>query len=209
MKAIIFDNDGVLVDTEPVFFNATRDIFRKAGRELLLEEYITYSIKSSQGVWHLLEKPEETTAQLIKERDALYVERLKSKNLTFEGVEETVKHLSQLYRLCIVTTSQKFSFDEMHKDSLYLDCMEFIITVEDVTHSKPDPEPYEKALSRLGLPPGECAAVEDSYRGLMSAKSAGLKCIIVESNFSEYQNFEEADIIIDSFTDLPEAVKNF
>lgn len=205
-KAVIFDNDGVLVNTEILYFQATKEILATQGVELSLEVFIDSNIKSNRSAWHMLQVDDEELKKLKQQRNKRYSELLSEGDLSYPRVPEVIRQLSEDYRLCIVTTSRKMHFDAIHQWTDYLSFFEFIITVDDVENSKPHPEPYLKALDKLGLGAGECVVIEDSFRGLQSATAAGIDCLMVRNEFSSYQDFHEAAAVLDDISDVVEAV---
>lgn len=205
-KAIIFDNDGVLVNSEPLYFQATKEMCTQLGKDLSLEEFINCHIKSSRGTWHLLNIPEEEYTQWRKWRTDRYSDLLQGTDLTCEGVPEVIEELSKSYRLCIVTSSKKAHFDLIHEKSDYLKHFEFVITLEDVSESKPSPEPYLKALERLELDADECVVIEDSFRGLQSAIAADVECLIVKNEFSHFLDFTGAKNVVESVSAIKENI---
>lgn len=202
-KAVIFDNDGVLVDSEPLYFQATKEMCARLGKELSLQEFIQSHIKSSRGTRHLLGLSEDEYLKEQKWRNARYTELLLAgHDLTCPGISQAVEDLAGSFRLCIVTSSRKTHFDVIHKNSTYRPYFEFVITLEDVSESKPAPEPYLAALKRLGLQAAECIVVEDSVRGLQSAMRAGVDCVIVKNQFSEFLDFTGATRIVNGPQEL-------
>jgi HAD superfamily hydrolase (TIGR01509 family) len=206
-KAIIFDNDGVLVDTEILYFKATKEILASQGASLTLEMFIDSNIKSNRSAWHMLDKSPEELKALKKLRNDRYTELLSEGDLSYSGVHEVINELSEKYRLCIVTTSRKMHFEAIHQWTDYLGHFEFVITVDDVTNSKPHPEPYLKALERLELPATDCVVIEDSYRGMKSAASAGIDCLMVQNAFSQFQEFDEAIAVVDNISEVPGVIE--
>ena len=205
-KAIIFDNDGVLVNTEALYFQATKEMCGQLGKELSLEEFINCHIKSSKATWHLTNISDDEIPQWRAWRNTRYSELLQEGDLSFPGVEQVIEEHSRDYRLCIVTSSKKSHFDRIHRENNYLKYFEFIITLEDVSKSKPSPEPYLKALERLNLAAENCLVVEDSFRGLKSAQAANIDCVIIQNNFSQHQDLSEAKYNLDELTKLPKFV---
>ncbi len=84
----------------------------------------------------------------------------------------------------IVTSSQRIHFAAIHEKSGLLSYFEFVLTREDFANAKPAPDGYREGLRRRGLPAKECLAVEDSERGLVSARAAGLECVVVPNSHS-------------------------
>jgi beta-phosphoglucomutase-like phosphatase (HAD superfamily) len=99
-------------------------------------------------------------------------------------------------------TSKREDFELIHRGRSILKYMDFVLTVEDYSRAKPDPEPYLTALRRFCALPREAVAVEDSARGLKSAVSAGIDCIIVENEFTHTHDFSVAAAKVGSIRDL-------
>ncbi|HEY4786040.1 MAG TPA: HAD family phosphatase [Bacteroidales bacterium] len=204
-KAIFWDNDGILVDTEKYYFEATRRILQKVGFELTRELYIELFLVQAKGAWHLLD-PEKYSAGYIldlrKERDDLYHEYLRTREILIDGIEELVAGLSKKYRMAIVTSSKSKHFYAIHERTGLLKYFEFVVTPDDYTKYKPDPEPYLLAMQKMGVSGSESIAIEDSRRGLMAARAAGMQCIIVKNELTETSDFSEADYVLTHIREL-------
>lgn len=195
MKAVFFDNDGVLVETEHLYFQATREIFAGQGITLTEAMYAEYFLRQGKGAWFLLEQKgfsPPAIQELRQERNRLYLNRLQSEAIVIDGVESALKRLHGKAVLGIVTSSRRDHFEIMHRRTGILPYFNFTLTIDDYGKAKPDPEPYLKALEKSGLRPEACLAVEDSARGLMSACAAGLRCIVVPRGMTSQQVFPGA-----------------
>lgn len=204
-KAILWDNDGVLVDTEKYFYQATKEIVKKKSIELTDEMFVEYVLIQSVGPWHLLEQQghsKEVISGLKRERDQLYMQLLQNHNILIDGVEETLKLMSEKYTMGIVTSSKPHHFDAIHVRTGILKYFTFIITPENYTNYKPHPEPYLTGWQKTNLSKEECIVVEDSRRGLLSAKAAGLECIIIPNELTKISDFSEADLVLNNIKDL-------
>lgn len=194
-RAILWDNDGVLVDTEHLYFQATREVLAPAGVNLTEDLYRELLLVQAKGAWHLAAErgvgPEEI-ADLKRARDARYGELLETEPILLPDSLETLRRLHSRFRMAIVTSSQRQHFGIIHRRTGMLDLVEFTIANGDYTHSKPDPEPYQVALTRLGLPPEACVVVEDSERGLTAARGAGIDCYIVPTALTRGSDFSGA-----------------
>ena len=207
IKAIFWDNDGVLVDTEKLYYRANKAIFSNIGIILTEEMYIENFLNRSHGTWHLaLGKglKDDEINQLRKERNKLYAELIKAEMKVINGAEETLKELYGKFLMGIVTSSRRDHFEIIHSRTNLLKYFDFTLTSDDFRFPKPDPEPYLKALETSGLKSEECIVVEDSHRGLVSALKAGLKCYIIPTKLTEKSNFDGAEKIILSVSDLPQ-----
>jgi len=195
IEAILWDNDGVLVDSESLFFEMTRRFFAEAGLQIDEEfwgiEYLGNARHSYQIAAELGLAP-ELISPLLDRRNEAFVERLRSSVPLMPKVRETIEALSGNVRLAIVTGSPRDKVLLMHAAHDLLDHFEVIVTDDEITHAKPHPEPYLKAMELLGVEPERCLAVEDSRRGLDSAVAAGLRCIAVPNALTRIQRFERA-----------------
>jgi HAD superfamily hydrolase (TIGR01509 family) len=206
IKAIFWDNDGVLVDTERLYYEATRRVMERLGVLLSEAEYVEEFMVRSTGAWHLLVErgfPEDGIPALKEERNILYSQLLEDADVLIPGVRDVVRSLSGRFVMGIVTSSKRDHFDIIHRTTGLLPYFDFVIAAEDYTRYKPDPEPYLLALERSGYPPDECLVVEDSERGLLSASGAGLNCVAIPHGLSKRGRFEGAFKILGDVTELP------
>jgi HAD superfamily hydrolase (TIGR01509 family) len=210
IEAILWDNDGVLVDTEELFFNATRDALARAGVELTRERYIEFVMGSGRSVYEMVEAigwSPEGVAALRRERDAAYRSMLASGVRPIAGARETLRSLRGTSRMAVVTTSLREHFDLAHRRSGLREFFELILAREDYVESKPHPEPYLTAMRRMAVEPHRCIAVEDSERGLKAALAAGLRCIVVPSGLTRGASFTGAVAVLDDIRSVPSLLK--
>jgi HAD superfamily hydrolase (TIGR01509 family) len=200
IRAVLWDNDGLLLDSEAMFFSLTRRFFAEAGIHLD-EAYwgIEYlgNAKHSFQIAHELGMAAELVEPLLDRRNEAFVEHIRHSVPLMPKVRETIEALSGQVRLGLVTGSPRDKVELMHGPDGLLGRFDVIITDDDVSNPKPHPEPYLKALDSLGLKPVECLAVEDSRRGLSSAHAAGIPCIVVPNALTKVQNFELAYAVED------------
>jgi len=210
IKAIFWDNDGVLVDTEGIFFGANQTILAGLGISLRLEQFEEISLVRGQSVLRLAANPEtDSFDKLRRNRDALYADLLIREPLVIDGVREVLSSLKGKYVMGIVTSSGHEHFEIIHRQSGLLPYFQFALTMKDCPQTKPHPESYLKAIELSGCLPDECLVIEDSTRGLAAALSAGLRCIVIPSQFTRNHNFAGAYKILGSIKELPAALKEF
>jgi HAD superfamily hydrolase (TIGR01509 family) len=208
-EAILWDHDGVLVDTERLYFQATRELLARVGVEITAEQYRQFLLVEGRGAWHLAEArgiSKEEIARLRAGRDDRYMHLLTRGDVVVPGALDLLKRLRSRYRMAVVTSSQRVHFDAIHAHTGLRGLVEFVLTRADYGECKPHPEPYLRALERLALPAGQCLVVEDSERGLRAAQAAGLKCWIVYSELTAGSSFEAADRCFASLADLGQAL---
>ena len=177
-KAILWDNDGVLVDTEKWFFEANRRELADLGVEVTWEEFETINLRRGESLLPLSGLEGDELSELYARRDALYSELLRSEETAMPGMEALLGRLrARGFRMGIVTSSHREHFDIIHAGSGILTHVDFVFANEDYERGKPHPDGYLAGLERTGLPAEDCLAVEDSPRGIAAARAAGLTCL--------------------------------
>ena len=208
-KYILFDHDGVLVDTEFWYYKAGERALADIGFTLDRDQYLrdmtqglaTWAQAIAAGI------DEQTISRQREVRNVYYQEYLRTEDIEIEGVLETLDVLAGEYRMGIITTSKPADFALIHEKRSILDHMEFYLTREDYERAKPHPEPYLKGLQRFGATAAETVVIEDSARGLMSAIAAGIDCIVVENEFTASHDLSKATARVATFRELPSTIK--
>ncbi|TXR53185.1 HAD family hydrolase [Reinekea thalattae] len=205
-KAILWDNDGILVNTEQWYYKATLEAFASFSIKLSSDDFYTYFLEGSSGtsVYASLHGLSESNiASLKQKRNELYNEYLSKEDIVIEGVKETLEKLKSNYVMAIVTSSRKSHFETIHNRTGLLKYFNFVITREDYAFSKPSPEPYLTAANRSGFNIEECVAIEDSPRGLLAAKAASIDCIVIPNQLTKKADFNGATYKLENITDIP------
>ena len=210
-KFILFDHDGVLVNTEHWYYMANKRALEELGIDLSLPVYLELMANGTK-VWTLAQAA-GIDAQAIHEsrtrRDSYYQQYLMSEDIEISGVVETLKEVSSFCNMAIVTTSRRVDFELIHRDRQIIDYMDFVLTVEDYARAKPHPEPYLSALRRFQATPDQAIVVEDSARGLKSAVAAGVDCIVVHNDFTASHDLSAATMKIETICELPAIMEEF
>lgn len=204
-KFILFDNDGVLVDTEYWYYRATKQALEELGVQLDHSVFMKIMI-SGESAFELAKAKdldERTIRNKMVDRTRYYQNFLRTKDLEIPDVEDTLRQLSKQFRMAIVTTSHQADFDIIHKDRSIVSYMDFVLAREDYINSKPDPEPYLAALKKFGSKPEETLVVEDSERGLVAALAAGIDCAVVHNDFTRSHDFSKATHRLENLSELP------
>lgn len=207
LKAILWDNDGVLSDTERLFFEANREVLEQHGIALAHADYVAWYLEDSRGAWHLLRArgyDDEEIGQVRRARDASYARLLAESPaaLSFPGVEAMLARLAPRVAMSIVTASFAEHIALAHRHGGVLGHIGAVFARESGIRPKPHPDPYLHALRRLGLQAGDCIAVEDSPRGLAAARAAGLRCIALRSELLAGYDFIGAWRVVDDHAAL-------
>jgi beta-phosphoglucomutase len=208
MKAIIFDMDGVLVDSMPDHAEAWKKAFASVG--IRIERKDIYELEGSnhRQIVELifrhfgLNPTEEEIRELGRKKVEIFekIEHVKP----FEGIRELLSVLTPKYKLAVVSGSSRRTVHSII-NTFFPDIFQVIIDGDDVTNSKPAPEPYLKAVEKLGVPKEQCLVIENAPLGIRSAKSAGLRCIAIPT-YLDRAYMKEADVIVDSHKALKRAI---
>ncbi len=209
VNAVIFDNDGVLVDTEHLFYASCRDTLKGAGVELSLDVYQDISLRQGKSCMHLalsVGYDESGVQQLRLDRDVLYRELLLSSLVVPDGVYETLEALHGNVKMGVVTSTTREHFELIHKQTGIPDYLDFVYTQEDMPRLKPYPDPYLLALKRQSLDAETSLVVEDTERGLQAALAAGIRCVVVPTEVSRGCEFKGALKVAESVKEILEFV---
>jgi HAD superfamily hydrolase (TIGR01509 family) len=207
-KYILFDHDGVLVDTEPWYFRAGQRALADLGVRLDQEQYLR-DMSQGLGTWTRARAAgidEQTISTQREVRDAYYQEYLRTEPIEIEGVVDTLSELSRYVRMAIVTTAKRLDFELIHETRQIRQFMDFVLVREDYDLAKPHPEPYLTGLKRFGATKEEALVVEDSSRGLSSAVAAGIDCVVVDNAFTRGQDFSRASYRINTLRELKDLI---
>lgn len=210
MKAIIFDMDGVLVDSMPYHAEAWKQAFATAGIEV--EKRDIYELEGSnhmQTVDIIFRRfgrvPTDKDAKELSSRKIEIFNRIEQV-MPFDGIKELLADLAPVYRLAVVSGSNRNTVHGL-MNKFFPGAFQVIITGDDVKKSKPDPEPYLKAIEKLGVQKEDCIVIENAPLGIRSAKSAGLLCIAVVAYLGR-ESLKEADVIVERHRELGRALRS-
>jgi HAD superfamily hydrolase (TIGR01509 family) len=202
IDTIFWDNDGILVETEGLYYQATQEIMQSAGHSLTPEEYIEFFLIQNAGAWHLLDIDEKTIAELRRQRNDRYSELLGEGVAVIEGIPEALEALSHDYTMAVVSSSRRDHFEIIHEHTGLLHHFDFVLTSDEVPETKPSPAPYLKALEISGKSAENCVVIEDSARGLRAAVAAGIACVVIPTEWTGGSDFDSATGILDSSVEL-------
>ncbi|MAT83443.1 MAG: HAD family hydrolase [Gammaproteobacteria bacterium] len=204
-RIILWDHDGVLVDTEPLYFEATRSALARLGVDLPLDGYLE-DMAHGITAWERARRrgiDEDRIRRHREARDVHYQRLLSERDIGIPGVEPVLAGLAGRYAMAIVTTARRADFELIHAERQIVRHMDFVLASGDYPRAKPAPDPYLTALERFGAEPAEAVVVEDSERGLRAAVAAGIDCVVVANDFVRGQDFSRATARIDRLDELP------
>jgi len=203
--AIIFDMDGVLVDSEPLHNKAWATIFAELGHGdshgLNFADYIGVTDRVLVRDFLAATKLPVTYDELRPRKYVHLVRYLRERRPVFAELHQLLPDLRQHYRLAIATNSSHRLIDVIMEISNLHENFDVIVSGEDIQNIKPDPEIYLTAAARLGVEPAACCAVEDSPTGITAAKAAGMSAIGFTSGLPA-SKLTGADHIAHNFADI-------
>ena len=204
-RAVVFDMDGLLLDTEVLWQQAEEELFRRHGDRFSQADKLavmgtSFAMTARYFAERLGQRPErgpELVDELQQVMHVLLQEQVSSR----PGALELVTRLrGEGVRLALASNSSRFLVDTALATAGVTDAFEVIVTSDDVEHAKPAPDIYLLACARLGVEPAEALALEDSAPGIEAAKAAGMACIAVPQ-FAE-TDVSAADRVIDTLEEL-------
>jgi beta-phosphoglucomutase-like phosphatase (HAD superfamily) len=186
MRAVVLDFDGVIADTERLHFAAFRDVFGARGWVLEEAAYFhrylgcdDYGLVRDFTRDHGIEVSDEDVDTLVSAKGARFGRHLSSADILFAGAKASIEALAARFPLGIASGALHHEIAAILRQAGVLDCFRVIVAADDVTATKPAPEPYLAAAAGLGISPSFCVAVEDSVPGLEAARAAGMRTIAV------------------------------
>jgi beta-phosphoglucomutase family hydrolase len=206
ITAVIFDMDGVIVESEPMHVEAEKQILLKHGVKITAEELRDYTGTTAEFEFNdLIRKYKlNTTAEtLFNEKEDILFRLLEERTEPTKGVIDLIRNLKQRgFKLGIATSGHRklahYYLGKLGIESFF----DTVVCAEDITHSKPDPEIFLKAAQRLGVEPAECIVIEDARLGIEAARKAGMKSVGYRNPSSGNQDLSKADWVVSDFTKL-------
>ncbi len=210
---VIFDMDGVLLDSEPYICKAACMMFEEHGLKVKPEDFIPFiGAGENRYISGVAEKYDFKIDinQAKKRTYEIYLEIIKGNLTPLPGAREFIeKCKSADKKIAIATSADKIKLEgNLREINIPLETFDAIITAEDVTHKKPNPEIFLKAAEKLNLEPQTCLVVEDAINGLKAAKSANMRCLALTTSFSE-DELKDADWIAPNLAYVPEQCLNW
>jgi len=210
-KFLLFDNDGVLVETENWYYEANVKALAELDIELTFDVYMEIMARGGTA-WEVARAQnisEEIITKQREQRDVYYREFIRTEHIEIDGVVDTLEELKKEYNMGIITTARRVDFDLIHNDRDIIKFMDFSLCVEEYPRSKPHPDPYLAGMKKFNASKDECLIIEDSQRGLTSAVNAEIECVIVENEFTRTHDFSKATYHIEKFSELPKLLKDY
>ena len=211
MAAVVFDLDGVIVDSEHVWNEARMQLAEERGglwhpgaQRAMMGMSSTEWSRYMHEVIELPEPPEEISAEVVRRLSAIYRRELP----LIPGAVAAVRRLAARFPLGLASSSNRELIDLVLDLAGIADCFQATVSSEEVARGKPAPNVYLEAARLLELPPEDCAAVEDSHNGILSARRAGMRVIAIPNPRypPEEEALAEADLVLRSPEELTPAL---
>lgn len=207
-KAVLFDMDGVIIDSEPIHYKLEREFFGELGIRVGDLEHSSYVGATSRYMWskiiqkHNLDYPLE---ELIEKERKNYIDYLTSQE-NVEPMRGVIKFIKELYgngiKLALASSASRKTIEiVLDKFKLYR-YIQTTISGDDIDNGKPAPDIFLYAAGMLGVRAYECLVIEDSKNGVQAAKAAGMKCVGYKNVSFSDQDLSCADMVIKSFNEI-------
>ena len=210
LKAIIFDFDGVITDSEPSHLRMFQKVLLEMGISLDKKEYYEkYLGMDDKGCFatvlrsHGIDTDPDLIQSLIKKKTNYLMEAMKSDLFIYPGVVDFIEKARKRYLLAVASGALRHEIEFVLIHTGVLSAFDVIVSAEDVQEGKPNPECFNLALRRLNemgerdIRPEECIVIEDSIAGIEGAKGAEMKCIAVTNTYS-HERLTMADMVVKS-----------
>lgn len=210
IDAVIFDMDGLMIDSERVYWAAGREVAKAHGKtvqDTTLGRMMGRSPVDSMRVFAQETGIDRPPEQLLEERDSRVYEMLRTSAEPMPGLQETLERLHKHFKLAIATSAKRYFVDLIDKRINFVHYFQVVQTSEGVVNGKPHPEIYLKAMQRLGVPPERCVVLEDSSNGARAGKNSGAYTIAVPSEHTRDQDFSFVDEVASSLPDAAERIE--
>jgi len=205
MKAVIFDMDGVIVDSEPRHERAFLDVLSQIGvgdgQGMRFSDYIGRADREIWTDFITRHKPKETIEELLAMKRERVIEILRRERPVFEGLPELVKKLAGRYRLAVASGSERQVVEEVVSIANLRRFFEAVVTSADVARGKPAPDIVLRAAALLAVAPVDCWVIEDSKPGVAAGLAAGMRVIAI-TNTHPAEELKAATHVLSSYAEI-------
>ncbi len=208
IRAVLWDMDGVLVDTSSFHLEAWRELFEGEGKEISEDEFRrTFGLRNDTPNGFLGNLPPQKVAELSRRKEEIFRAKIGGRIVPMPGVSALLEKLRRAEKkMAVVSSAPRKNVETILRSLKIDDSFDVIIAEEDASRGKPDPQGYLLAAQRLGAKPSECVVVEDAPGGVEAAKRAGMRCLGLAAERAP-ETLAKADLVVRSLAD--EAVLRF
>lgn len=189
IKAVIFDMDGVLIDSEPFIREAAVKMFAEHGVTVQPEDFLPFTGAGEDRFIGGVAEKYDFQLDPVRDKDRTYEfygEIVRGKLHPLPGVHEFIERArAKGLKLAVASAADRVKVEiNLSEMGISHDTFDAVITGSDVTHKKPDPEIFLTAAAKMGVEPADCLVCEDAVNGVKAAKAAGMRCLGITTSFS-------------------------
>ncbi len=211
IRAIVFDFDGVVVDSEPLYKRAEEKFFTEYGVTIPSNDWKYFKGLSEEGFFKLASEKYGISVHSEKLRNRsreLFLEEIKHNLRYLPGFEKFFEDIKGKYRIGLVTSTPRSILEWILSNTEVKNHFEYIITADDVEKRKPDPAPYLEICKKMNVKPEQVIVIEDSINGVNSAVTAGAITIGFTSSLSE-EDLNAANFFAKSYNEIKKIIDAF
>ncbi len=206
ITVVIFDLDGLLIDSQPLQYQSYKEVFAQHGHTLHSKDWLQWIHHGvNQKMWIEQNNLDLDHEVIHAQKRKRYAELIDEKMELKPGAHQCITLLRRSgYRLCVASASSLDSVKRIIQKFNLEPEFEYLLSDQDVKMPKPHPHIFLEAARLMGVPPEECVVIEDSLAGFKAAKSAGMKCIICPDPWGDepVPEYPGADVMVDSLNDV-------
>lgn len=204
-SAVIFDMDGVIVDSEPRHEQTFRDIFHELGygdrHGIHFHDYIGRSDRALWDDFIAMHRPPQSLEELTELKQGRFLDNIRAAQPIFAGIPELVAKLASGTKLAVASGSLHIVIETVLAMRDLKRHFPVVVSVQDVGRPKPAPDIFLRAAEQLGVPPQECVVIEDSAAGVAAARAAGMRVIAI-TNTLPADRLRDADAVVDTYAEI-------
>lgn len=207
IKAVLFDFDGVIADTLTYHVQAWQNVFNEYKVEIFPEDIFLLEGRIAEDICKLMAEkkglslPDETVKNITKQKREIYNQITQAK--VYPATQKLIEILNKINLKKALVTGSILKNIEPVVGNGFLHNFDVIVTGDQVTRTKPHPEPYLTAAQQLAVKPAECIVIENAPSGIEAAKRAGMLCIAVKTTIQDENYLKEADLIVEDVSKIP------
>lgn len=208
IKAVIFDMDGLMIETEHLQSRAFEEVLKEYGKEPIFNQdgVVQHVGWTAKNIWRLFKDRynlEEDVEVLLNKKQQKYIKLLEKRIIAKDGLLKLLKLLKSHKCKIAVASSSVLSHIELIVTKLNIKkYFHVLISGEDLKRSKPYPDIFLKAARELDVKPAECVVLEDAEAGVSAGVRAGMKVIAVPNKYTKSHDFSKADLVVNSLEDI-------